>query len=657
MRPTALLLLAALACIHCGTPPAAVDAASDIATDAEQLPDVRPDVEPTCTQLTWDPMAADMSRWPEPVISMADPTTRTGQRLRVDPMRFPGLLRSAGGYAGVITEDLRDLDGFGVNSAAFFRFNRAFDPTMMPMGNAQTMPSSGAGFVVLGATPRRIPGIFRLTDRNTTVMLYPLQPLPPRAQVAVYLSRALTAAARGCLEPSPAMRATIATPDAPTTQALAALMAVGAVSGPSDVVALTVFGTQSTTDDSQAVATDIASRTFAFRTAPMCTTEAQWRRCELQLPAGDYRGADRVYHPPMTGSPAPVANYVLPVTVWLPLAGMGTAPYPTIVFGHGLGGGRTQAAQLAGFAAPQGIATVAIDAVQHGDHPTIPAMASRDALSTILRFFTLTPGGADGRAMRALELRDNFRQSTWDKLQLTRVLRTSPDVTGDSMPDLDGTRLAYLGVSLGGIMGPELIALTDAYRAAVLVVPGARISSIISDSTQFRPLVLLARPSGVSDGDVDRFFGVLQSVIDRADPGSYAPNILADRLPVGGAMAIPNTLLGVVLDDDTVPNSANYALARALGVSIVPPVLRAEVGLGMTAPPPVVANVGMTATAGLLQFDVIRSSTGTVSRATHGNVGASIVGAAAWLHFLRTHWDAGRAEIIDPYMMTGLMHP
>ncbi len=120
---------------------------------------------------------------------------------------------------------------------------------------------------------------------------------------------------------------------------------------------------------------------------------------------------------------------------------------------------------------------------------------------------------------------------------------------------------------------------------------------------------------------------------------------------------MPSALLGVVLDDDTVPNVCNYTLARAMGVSIVPPVLRAAPGLAATGAAPVAGNFAMgRATGALLQFDVVAGNGGASVRATHSNVGASDVGAEAWLHFLSTHWARGLAEVADPYVALGRAH-
>lgn len=507
---------------------------------------------PACTVGLFDPSLRTVDVWPETRLLVDDATTVTGKRLHVDPSEWSALLASAGGYAAVFTEDLADLDGFGVNAEAFFRFGRAFDPAMLPTGAAASELRAGLGFVVLEATPRFEPALVRTTDRNSTLMIAPRHPLPEATWIAAFVTRDLTAAARGCLDPSEAMAARLAAPSADDQRALDAMIGLGIVGSASEVVSLVVYPTQSVAEGSEAVAADVLARDFALDAAPTCTPDAasRWRQCEAAFVAGDYRDADGHFPRRIAGSPAvPLRTYRVPITFWLPFTG--TGPFPTLVYGHGLGGGRDQGARLAEFAAPLGIATVAIDAVRHGAHPTGPG-ADADTLETVLGFFTFD-GDRATRAIDGQKMRDHFRQSTWDKLQLTRLLLAGVDVDGDGTDDIDGTQLAYLGVSLGGIMGSELAALTDAYGAVVLVVPGGRVSSIIIDSATFRPIISLVTPPATSMGDIDRFFPVLQTVLDRGDAASYGPHIIRDRLSPAGTR-IPSVLLGVVLDDDTVPN-------------------------------------------------------------------------------------------------------
>lgn len=606
----------------------------------------------SCTELVYQADGTSITRWPEPALVIADSTTETGMSLRFDPERYPTLVARLGPYADTLTRDLVEVDGFGVSSEAYFQFGRDFDVDRLPSGDATAIADAGIGMLVVEPGPPRIvPVIVSTTDEDRTLLFAPMVPLPPHARAAAFVTRALTDAARGCLEPSADMAAAIAAPDDATQTAIDALLSLGAIEGPGDLVAITAFPTQSIVEDSVAVAADVATRAYDYASAPACTEEALWVRCETSFVAHDYRGAADGVFRRVAGEPAvAVSSYGVPITMWLPREG--TGPFPVIVFGHGLTSDRTQASRLAQFAAPLGYATIAIDALQHGQHPTVGG-EPRAQVDTLLGFFAVPD--LRSPALEAARLRDHFRQSTWDKLQLTRLLTARADVDGDGAADLDPSRLAYFGISLGGLMGPELLALTSEYGVSLLVVPGARVSSIISDGVMFGPLIDLLRPRGSSRGDVRRFFPMLQTVIERGDAASYGPHVLADRLPGAGAR-VPSVLLGVVLDDEIMPNVASYTLARSIGVPVVEPLLRAEPGLALV-PGPLSGNfAGGTATAGLLQFDVIGDGAGSVVLATHENVGDSDVGVEAWLDFLDTHYRSGLARIRDPYAELGLPH-
>ena len=610
------------------------------------------DAGPSCTTLLTHAQT-DIPVWPAIDVLTSDPTTETGNRLVFDPATHPSIGMRLAGYLPTFTQDLSTVDGFGVNAEAFFAFDRRFDATMLqalPLTTAQ-----GVGFVVISpGTPRFVPALIETTDNDATLLLAPLTPLPEHAEVAVFVSRALTTAAGGCLEPSSELRAQLTAPNTRTQAAIDALVRVGAIHDANDLVGLVAYPTQSTTPDSVAVAADVRARTYDWTAPPTCTNETRWRHCEGHFVAQEYRGTDGVMRRARGAAATPVSTYVLPVSLWLPLHA--TGPVPMLIYGHGLGGGRSQGEVLAGFAAPMGIATVAIDAQAHGEHPT--AVPGASTLDTVLRFFGINLSMLRTRALEAARLRDNFRGSTWDKLQLLRLLLAHPDVDRDGTPDLDVTRYAYLGVSLGGIMGPELLALEGDLTGGVLVVPGGRTSAIISDSATFSPLVLAAAPHGTPPGDVRRFFPILQTILERGDSASYGPHVLASRL--AGSGRPQSVLVGVVLDDDTVPNVANYTIARALGdIPIVQRQLRPVPGLSPITGP-IMGNfpngAGGVITAGLVQFDVIGDGMGGTRMATHSDIGNSDVGQACWLDFLDTHFHSSVAEIRDPYAAIHLMH-
>jgi len=381
-----------------------------------------------------------------------------------------------------------------------------------------------------------------------------------------------------------------------------------------------------------------------------CRDETRYRVCDFTFTAPHYRNQD--LHLVVEDPPAPQSMYELPVTVWLPLeeGEFGPAPYPTMIFGHGLGSGRSQARRLAHFAAPRGMATIAIPAPSHGEHPAQPP--SSDRIEQIMHFFGLAFTGSDF-TLDPFQLRDGWRQGAFDKVALTELLANDIDVTGDGSPDLDGSRTTYLGVSLGGIMGPGFLALTDRAGAAVLVVGGGRVTDIVSRSELFEPVLTFLRPPGFDEDDMQRFFVLVQTAIDRGDASNFAAHVTHDRIDGGEPVQVLNAM---VLDDDTVPNVTNMVLARALGAPHVAPQLR-EIGTLQTVDTtPFSGNLADGGTAGTIQFDWIFEND-QWERATHDNIGDSTEGAHAWLRFLDTFYTTGTGEVPNAYEELGLDPP
>lgn len=604
-----------------------------------------PDGGPSCTVPLEEPW---LPTFPDRALLTPDATTETGYRLRFDPERFPALSERLGGLLPTLTEDLSEVDGFGVNADAYFRFGRSFDPDQLPPPDDAAM---AAGFVVLGTTPSPVPAVLTTTDG--TLFLSPLTPLPPRSEVVAYVTRALTAAAGGCLEPSDDTTALLASPDAATESAVEALIGLGVISSASDLVAITVYPTQSIYEDALAVAADVASRDFDFVAPPSCEDHDDFTRCEGAFVAGDYRDASGSVLRRAAGEAAtPVATYTVPFTAWLPLERDGAVP--TILFQHGLTSDREWGgSRLAQHFAPLGMAVVAIDAVEHGEHPTVTG--PREPFDTMQAFFAISLAMRATRAVRAATLRDNFAQSTFDRLQLVRLLAQHPDLDGAPGADLDLDRLAMIGVSAGGIMVTQHVALDARIGAAVLIVPGGRLATLMSDSVAFGALVGLLRPRDATDADVRRFFPILQTIVERADPASWAGTLFRSRVPAVPGRA--DVLVGVALGDEVMPNSGTYALGRALGLPMLETVVEPQVGFEVVEGP-IAGNVtadGAPRTAGLLQFDVVDVD-GELVPVDHNNLATSEVGDDAWTHFLTTHF-AGAAEIRDPYAAVGITRP
>ncbi len=546
--------------------------------------------------------------------------TPTGRRVDLDPVTHPFLAESAEGFANIYT-DLSTLDGWGLSAGMWFRADAAL-PVVPPVVR---VVADGVDW----------PVDVSFTDEGATLMLLPRRPLPPATEVTVVVTT--DPADPQCLAPSPHLR-DLLDPSAPAPPEQApryqvALAALGV--DPVDVAAMSVFTTQSATVVSELVAADVVGRDYTFVPGG-CVDGPTWRQCDGAVSVQDYRDPDHLVPPDSAGEP--LASYDLPTRVWLPSTG--TAPWPTVLCGHGLGGDKGQCSVLADLAGPRGFAVLAVDAVEHGEHPgrTEAGLSILDDLMILA--IEIDPPGLNGR-----RLRDNFRQSAWDKLQVLRAIEAGLDADGDGSADLDPDHLAYVGVSLGAIMGPEPMALTDRFAGGVLLVGGSRIASIIRDSPTFSVLVDLMRPAGTSDGDVERFFPVLQTVIEAGDPGTWAPHVAADRLDGGPPLSL---LDAMAWQDQIVPNSTNEALARAFGVPGVGSEEWPVADLSFVAGP-VSGNLDGGATGGTVQFaEVQEVEGGAWVPATHDNLHESWTGQAEILAFLEPLLAGQTPVIAEP---------
>lgn len=554
--------------------------------------------------------ASSFTTFPDDFWTEPDGTSPTGKRVSMAIEDNPVFADYPENYADWYTH-LSTLSGFGVNSGIFLRFTGDLRPEDITAERVHVVSFGAEG-------PTRHAVEILTTDREETLLLRPWRALPEETTIAVVLET--DPADPSCVAPSATLRALLSPEtelargeEAPARSAefVAALAAVGL---PAERVgAMTVFTTQTITRASLAVAEHVATTTPTVDGARVCVEELGGMRCDLPLTVNDYRGPDRIV-PDDSG--APQASYALPVRVWMPLS---PGPHPVVLCGHGLGGGVNDCDVLVPEAMLEGLAVVAVDAVEHGDHPA----RSEPELELIENFMIfalrVTPPGIHG-----LVLRDNFRQSAWDKLQVLRAIELGLDVDGDGAVDLDAERLVYAGVSLGAIMAPELLALSDAPVAAWTAVGGARLTQIIQDSPSFSILVDVMRPASLDDGDIDRAFPLLQTMVDPGDPASWAPHVLEDRLLDDGPP--PHLALLIAQEDEVVPNSTNDLLALAYGLPGVGTELWPVEGLTFT-PGDARANLPGGLTGGVVQFGLVHRAEGAeATPAEHAHLHDSVEG-------------------------------
>ncbi len=132
--------------------------------------------------------------------------------------------------------------------------------------------------------------------------------------------------------------------------------------------------------------------------------------------------------------------------------------------------------------------------------------------------------------------------------------------------DFVGLPINFVGMSLGGITGTTFLANNTDVNAAVLSVPGGKLSALLSESATFGPVInegLAANGIVAGTRSYAEFLRNAQTVVDGGDPINYAVAANADHPilmheVIGGAGNLP---------DQVVPNSETDALAAVMGLT------------------------------------------------------------------------------------------
>jgi pimeloyl-ACP methyl ester carboxylesterase len=286
--------------------------------------------------------------------------------------------------------------------------------------------------------------------------------------------------------------------------------------------------------------------------------------------------------------------------VFLPSSPQPAAGYPVVIYGHGLGdsqwGGPTAVAPTL---AQAGFATIAINAVGHGFGPQSQVIITDTAGNVT----TLTAGGrgvdlnGDGQIgpyegclaanPAQVALRDCLRQTALDLSEVVRMIEGGLDLDGDGKPDLDATRIYYVGESLGSMYGTIFSALEPAVRASVLNVGGGTVEDIVRWSSAYHGLaaaLLGARtPSLLNEGtdfndnyvfpyqpvlvnevpgaiQIQNAFELYEWFESAGDPVYFAPHTTASPLP---GVPFKRILFQLARTDLTMPNMATTRLIKA----------------------------------------------------------------------------------------------
>jgi len=369
---------------------------------------------------------------------------------------------------------------------------------------------------------------------------------------------------------------------------------------PATVVLSFSFSTGSTRDSLAAVAATATPRPIVAQATGLNTSQVN---PALPGVADIYAGILQVPYflskaAPLTGSwqggpsplggtthltrfnPLPVATEVLavPLLATAPNAASGhtrpAAGWPVVIFQHGITGNRTNMLGLADAFAGQGFVVVAIDQPLHGITDTAsPLYQAANERTFNLDVMNNATGaaGPDGvidssgasfiNLTSLLTARDNLRQASADLITLTRSV-ANLDLTGDGVPDIDGTRIHFVGQSLGSIVAVSWISLSAGVQTATLSVPGGLITQLLQDSPTFGPRINAGLAAqGLIPGTTlyNQFFRDAQTVIEAGDPLNY----------IEAAAAAKPILLQQVIGDAVIPNSATQRLVTLGGLAKV----------------------------------------------------------------------------------------
>ena len=200
----------------------------------------------------------------------------------------------------------------------------------------------------------------------------------------------------------------------------------------------------------------------------------------------------------------------------------------------------------------------------------------------------LVTSGSD--ETETLSFIDRVMQGMANQLALAYAAQTTlpalPELQrADGSPIFEGGGEIFYGISQGHILGGTYAAISPFVKRAVLGNGGANFSMMMYRSVAFGSFRILLDVSIDSPLDRQKFAALLQITMDRIDPLTYAPYLLAE--PPAGAPPDRQVLIQTGLADASVPAIAAHLHARALGIPLLQPAPRTIWGVtGMSGPLP-----------------------------------------------------------------------
>lgn len=288
--------------------------------------------------------------------------------------------------------------------------------------------------------------------------------------------------------------------------------------------------------------------------------------------------------------PVPRTTLTIPMIATVPNGTYpGEAPpkpaegWPVVVYLHGVTSNRTTAIAMADTFAAAGYAVIAIDQPLHGVlDPASPLFqGSESPFGANERHFGMDFFQASGAPGPDGQI-DNGGQIFTVSLQAPRVtrdygqqiasdlmtlIRTLPTIDLDGNPatqDLDASRVHFVGVSLGSLLGSSFLGTNTEVASATLSSAGGDWTLFLTDTNSFFGRALISgitAATGIqpNTSGMTEFLRDWQQVLDTVDPLNYAGKMVAN---------LPLHVIEI-LNDNTVPNSTTEKYARVAGLTTV----------------------------------------------------------------------------------------
>ena len=488
------------------------------------------------------------------------------------------------------------LDGFSTVAPMSTGFLSAIDTASITPSAVRlfevTLSSTPGGAVVaingeLAFGTDFVATLSSVDTTNSTLVILPLKPLKPKASYYVVITNALMSTSGKAFTPSityaiakgadplvvggvsqvPALSDQEATDLEPLRQLVSyseATVAANTSLAASDIVLSWSFTTQSVGDVLSAARSLVGTPSVHDITASTVNLGGGAGKSPLGLANVSQGLIDVPYYltastgvndPTALGSfwigaggsfltqynPTPVATgtVTIPLLITTPVAT--SAPWPVVIFQHGITSDRTAMLGIADAMAQVGYAVVAIDMPMHGVNSSSPFYQMGNERTFDLDLVTqdssgnITAAVPDGvtdssgshfiNLTNLLNSRDNVRQAVADLFALTAAI-PSIDVDGGG-PDFDGLNIRFIGHSLGAMVGTVFLALEPNVDDAVLAFGGASLPKILDGSATIGPIISAGlAANGVIKGtaDYESFLGAAQTVVDSADAVNYSLN-------------------------------------------------------------------------------------------------------------------------------------